>query len=129
MVMPAPQATSFPQGFAQGVLIRGLPILQSQPGRAFWLSNGGTLEVGEVQGADTNRGTFYRPFATLSGALAQCLGGQGDIIIVKPGHLETISTATALNVNQSDVAIVGLGVGTSRPQFTLDTVSGSTINI
>lgn len=120
---------NFPQGFASGLTLRGLPILQSNPGRVFWLSNGSALEPGEVAGADTNRGTFYRPFATLSGALAQCVGGNGDIIIAKSGHAEIISTATALNVNQSDVAVIGMGGGTSRPSFTLDTVVGSTINI
>lgn len=127
--MPAPLATNFPQSFANGLLLRGLPILQSQPGRVFWLSNGTTLEPGEVQGSDNNRGTFYRPFATLSAAQSFCVPGNGDIIIVKPGHAETISTATALNMAVSDVAVIGMGGGTSRPSFTLDTITTSTINI
>lgn len=127
--MGAPLATNFPQGFANGVILRGLPILQAQPGRAFWLSNNGALEPGEVAGSDSNRGTFYRPFATLSGALADCVGGNGDIIFVKPGHAETISSSTALNMSVSDVAIVGLGVGAKRPKFTLDTANTSTVNV
>jgi len=120
---------NFPNAFAQGIMLRGVPILQSNPGRVFWLSNGPSIQPGEVAGADGNKGSFYRPFSTLSGALAQCLGGNGDIIIAKPQHAETISTATALNVNQSDVAILGLGAGTSRPSFTLDTAATATINV
>src|SRR5882672_2768991 len=127
MASGGPPMANFPQAFAQGVMLRGVPILQSNPGRVFWLGNGPAIQPGEVPASDSNRGTFYRPFSTLSGALAQCLGGNGDIILVKPGHAETISTATALNVNQSDVAIIGLGGGTSRPSWTLDTVIGSTV--
>lgn len=121
--------TNVPQGFANGLMVRGLPILQSQPGRVFWLGNGTALEPGEVAGSDNNRGTFYRPFATLAGAMSMCTGGNGDIIIAKPGHAETFSTATALNLAQSDVAIVGMGSGTTRPSFTLDTLNTATIAV
>ncbi len=127
--MGAPLMTNFPQSFANGLTLRGLPILQSQPGRVFWLGNGSALEPGEVAGADGNRGTFYRPFATLQLAQSMCTPGNGDIILVKPGHAETISTATALNMSVSDVAVIGLGGGTTRPSFTLDTLIGSTVNI
>lgn len=127
--MGAPLMANFPQSFSNGLAIRGLPVLQSQPGRAFWLSNGPSLEVGEVAGSDSNRGTFYRPFATLAGALAQCIPGGGDMILVKPGHSETFSSATAISLNQSDVAVIGLGGGTSRPKFTLDTGVSTTITV
>lgn len=121
--------TNFPQGFAAGLTLRGLPILQTQPGNVFWLYNGTTLERGEVGGSDTNRGTFQRPFSTLAGALLQCTAGKGDIILVKPGHAETISTSTALDMNVADVAVIGLGGGTNRPSFTLDTANTATINV
>lgn len=127
--MPAPQMSNFPAGFAGSLQLRGLPILQAQPGRAFWLSNSPSLEAGEVAGSDGNRGTFFRPFATLSFAQSQCIPGNGDIIIAKAGHAETISTATALNMAVSDVAVVGMGSGMNRPAFTLDTLIGSTVGI
>lgn len=129
--MGVPLMSNFPQGFANGIMLRGLPILQSNPGRVFWLDNGSSLEPGMVAGADGGRqaGTFSRPFATLQGAFGQCTPGNGDIIMVKPQHAETISTATAMQLNCSDVAVVGMGGGNSRPRFTLDTVIGSTFNI
>jgi len=112
-----------------------MPILQTQPGRVFWLYNGTVLEQGEAAGSDqggvgnTVRGTFQRPFATLSFAISQCTPGKGDIIMVKAGHAEKISSATALRLSVSDVAIIGLGGGTSRPTFTLDTANTATINV
>ncbi len=127
--------TNFPGGFAGGLTLRGMPILQTQPGRVFWLYNGTVLEQGEAAGSDqggvgnTVRGTFQRPFATLSFAISQCTPGKGDIIMVKAGHSETISSSTALRLSVSDVAIIGLGGGTSRPRFVLDTANTSTINV
>lgn len=120
---------NFPQAFANGMAVRGLPILQAQPGKVIWLNNSPVLEQGCVAGADTNRGTYYRPMASLAGAQAMCIPGAGDIIIAKPGHAETISSATALTMNISDLAVVGLGGGANRSQFTLDTATTSTINV
>lgn len=127
--MTAPLMTNFPNSFANGITLRRLPILQTQPGRVFWLSNSTALEPGEVAGSDNNRGGFYRPYATLAGAMAACTPGNGDIILVKPGHVETFSSATAINLACSDVAIIGMGGGTSRPSFTLDTAIGTTVNV
>src|SRR5260221_440048 len=42
--------TNFPGGFAGGLTLRGMPILQTQPGRVFWLYNGTVLEQGEAAG-------------------------------------------------------------------------------
>jgi len=130
--MPAiPGLTNFPGGFAAGLTVRGVPILQTNPGNFFWVYSGTITEraTGEVAGSDSNRGTFQRPFATLAGALAQCTPGKGDVVIIKPGHQETITSATQLYLSCSDVAIVGLGAGLDRPQFTLSTAATSTINV
>ena len=121
--------TNFPGGFANGVSIRGMPLLQAQPGNVFWLSNSPVVEKPSVAGADRLPGTFNRPFASLAGALLQCQLGAGDVIMVKPGHRETISSATALALNVSDVAVIGLGVGASRPTFILDTAATANIQI
>jgi hypothetical protein len=122
-------ATNFPQGFANGITLRGVPLLQAQPGNVFWLNNSTVLPRGRHQGSDTNRGTYNDPFATLNFAMSMCQPNNGDIIMVGAGHVENISTATALNLTQKGVAIVGLGVGTMRPMFILDTIATSTINV
>lgn len=127
--------SNFPNGFLAGLSVRGMPLLQSFPGTVYWLDNGlpvtgpGKLVTRCSIGSDGNPGSFTNPFATLSYAQTQCQQGNGDIIMVRPGHKELVSSATALALTCSDVAVIGLGVGNSRPTFTLDTVATSTIGI
>lgn len=110
--------TNFPGGFAGGVSVRGMPLVQTQPGKVFWLFNGSALQPGQKNGSDGNKGTYDAPFATLLGAVAQCTAGRGDIVFVKAGHAETISSAAIALLNVAGVAIVCLGSGSNRPTFT-----------
>jgi hypothetical protein len=121
--------SNYPNGFPTGVMIRGVPLAQTHPGKVFWLYNGTNLLSGQRGGSDGNKGTFDSPFSTLSGALAQCVAGRGDVIFVKPGHAETVSSSTALTMSVAGVAVVGLGTGTSRPKWTIDTANTATINV
>lgn len=122
-------STNFPQGFSNGLSVRGIPINQAQPGSVFYLNNSTNLLPNQRAGADGNRGTFLDPFATLQQASSMCTAGRGDIIFIGAGHAEKISSATALTLSKSGVAVVGLGSGELRPTFTLDTANTSTINI
>jgi hypothetical protein len=120
----------YPNGFSGGVSIRGVPIAQTNPGLVFWVSNNTTgLLVGQRGGSDNNRGTFDSPFATLNNAISQCVANRGDIIFIKPGHAESVASATALNFSTAGVAIIGLGVGSSRPTFTFTTANTATIPV
>lgn len=121
--------STFPAGFAAGISIRGIPLLQTHPGQVFWVSNATTLLPGQKGGSNGNKGTFDAPFATLDYAIGRCTASRGDIIMVKPGHAETVSSATALALDVAGVAIVGLGVGSTRPTFTLDTATTATIGV
>lgn len=121
--------SNYPNGFANGVTIRGVPLLQTNPGQVFWVYNGTALLPGQRGGSDGNKGTFDSPFATLDYAIGRCTANRGDIIVIKPGHAETISSATALALDVAGVAIVGLGVGSNRPTFTLDTATTATIGV
>jgi len=94
-------------GFADGVIIRGMPLLTLYPGNVYWVdSNGG----------GGSKGTFAHPVATLAAAHALVTSDNGDIICMKPGHAETY-TAT-VDFSKSGFAIVGLGFGDNRPTFT-----------
>lgn len=119
--------TNFPSGFAYGLSLRGLPLFQTNPGQVFWVGNNASLIPGVVGGADGNPGTFQRPLATLQRAIDLCDQGTGDVIMIKPGHVETISNATTLILNKAGIAIIGLGSGPSRPQFVLDTATTANI--
>lgn len=128
MALPQSSASNFPGGF-NNVTIRGVPITQSHPGQVYWVSNATPTLPGQIGGSDGNPGTFNAPFSTLEYAVSSCTANRGDIIFIKPGHAETISSATALSFDIAGVAIVGLGAGTKRPTFTLDTAATTTIAV
>ena len=122
--------SNYPNGFNGGVTIRGVPLTMSYPGQVFWVDGSSiTPVVGAVGGQDGGPGTFQRPFATIDVAIGKCVSGRGDIIFVKAGHTETISSATALVADVANVAVIGLGTGTSRPTLTFDTANTATINV
>lgn len=125
--MPGP--TNFPSSFAAGLTLRGLPILQTQPGRALWVSNSSVVQPGCVAGSDNNPGTFQRPYATLNKAISVCQQANGDIILIKSCHKENISNATTLLANCAGVAIIGLGMGACRPTFIFDTAATANIPV
>ena len=121
--------SNFPSGFADGLAVRGMPLLQMQPGEVFWVNNSTVLRPNQRAGSNNNKGTFLAPFATIAGALTHCLAGRGDIIFVGPGHAETIDSATVLALNVAGVAVVGLGAGSSRPTFTFSTAATANIPV
>lgn len=116
--MTAASTSNYPHGFVNGVTIQGIPLTNTYPGNVYW--------VGSVSpsASDSNRGTFARPMATIAGAMALTSASNGDIIMVKPGHAETISTASGLAFSTAGVAIVGLGTGSLRPTFTISATAG-----
>lgn len=113
--------SSFPSGFANGITLRGVPLSLSHPGNVFWVDSGG--------GANGNKGTFARPFATIDYAVGRCTASNGDIIFVKPGHTETVNAAGALALDVAGIAIIGLGAGSLRPTINFTTVVGADMNV
>jgi len=121
--------TNYPNGFANGLSVRGMPLLQSQPGSVYWVGNSSTARTGCVGGSNSNPGTFTKPWSTLDFAVSQCQAGSGDIIYILPGHAETISSASILALDVAGVAIVGLGSGSTRPTFTFTTANTANIPV
>lgn len=117
--------SDYPNGFLNGVTMRGVPIVQSHPGNVFWVYNGSALLPGQRGGSNGNRGTFNSPFSTIAYAVSQCVANRGDIILVKPGHAETISTAAILALNVAGIAIIGLGSGSNRPTLTFSAAAAN----
>ena len=118
-----PQINNYPGGFSAGVTIRGVPVVNTHPGKVFWVSNASSLSDRQIAGSNGNDGTFDRPFSTLDYAIGKCVANRGDIIFIKPGHSETLS-ATSVAVDVAGIAIVGLGQGGNRPTFNA-TATGS----
>ena len=119
--------SNFPNGFAQGVAIRGVPLLNAYGGNVFWVDSGA--------GSDSGKGTHNQPWATLDYAVGRCTANNGDIIVLKAGHAETLASAGAIACDVAGIAIVGLGSGADRPTFTFSatdstmTVSAASIAI
>ncbi len=125
----SPVMSAFPYGFSNGVSLRNMPIAQMQGGQVFWVYGGSVLPPTGRPGSNSNRGTFDSPLATIAGALSLCRAGRGDIIICKPGHTESITAVTLLNLNVAGVSVIGLGVGASRPTLTLSGSTAATLTI
>lgn len=108
---------NYPGGFTDGILIRGMPLQVTHPGKIFWVYNGSVVLPNQRGGSDGNDGSFNAPFSTLDYAIGKCTANRGDIIIMKPGHAENISGASGITVDVAGIAIVGLGIGSLRPKL------------
>jgi hypothetical protein len=109
--------SNYPNGFPNGVSIRGLPVLNTYAGNIFW--------VNSATGSNANKGTRQKPFATLDYAMGRCTANNGDIIMVAPNHAETITGAGGITHDVAGVSVVGLGNGNQRPRFLMD--AGTTV--
>ncbi len=80
-------------------------------------------------GPDADGGS--RVFASIATAVANAnvVASRGDVILVLPGHTETVSAAGGIALNKAGVTIIGLGAGTLRPTVTLDTATTATISV
>ena len=121
--------SNYPGGFAHGINVRGLPLVNTYGGKVFWVDSGG--------GSDGNKGTFDRPFATIDKAMqdaTSAAGGfvtpnNGDVIMVKPGHTETVTAAAGLALDVAGVTLIGLGNGSDRPTINFTTVVGADMDV
>lgn len=104
--------SNYPGGFADGVNILGLPVLNTYGGNVFWVNSSG--------GSNGNKGTRERPFATLDYAIGRCTANNGDIIMVMENHAETITGAGGITADVAGITIVGLGSYNQRPRFLMD---------
>jgi hypothetical protein len=68
------------------------------------------------------------PFATIDYAVGRCTANKGDVIVVAPGHTETVSTAGGLALDVAGITVLGLGVGASRPTVNI-TATGARVTI
>lgn len=121
--------SEFPDGFMNGISIRGVPLNISNPGEVFWVNNSGVLAKGGIGASDGNPGTYKKPFSTLDYAIGRCTAGRGDVIMLMPGHTETLTAAGDITFDVNGVTVVGLGFGTLQPQLHFTTAAGVDVNI
>lgn len=91
-------------------------------GQVFYVNNSSTgIPKGAKGGSNSNNGLSpLEPFATLKHALeVRVLSGRGDVVVVLPGHSETITEAIAWSA--SDVKVFGAGLHASAHTITTAT--------
>lgn len=103
--------SNYPGGFSSGVSIRGMTIMNCHSGNTFWVDSGTGSDSGGYDGS------FQRPFATVDYAVSRCTANNGDLVMVKAGHAETLSANVGIDV--AGVWVQGLGWGAVRPTFTI----------
>lgn len=103
--------------FPNGVTSFGVPVMGG--GGVIPATTGTYFFVYSGDGADGNSGLSPDdPLATIDAAINKCTADKGDVIIVMPGHAETITTAAGIVVDVNGISIIGLGNGRNRPVIT-----------
>lgn len=113
-------SANYPGGFTNGITIRGVPLIMTNPGETFWV---------DENASSTGRGTFKNPDTSINTCMARCVSGRGDVIMVKPGHIENIAAAGDLACDVVGVAIVGTGRGDDQAKIVFDTADTASITV
>jgi hypothetical protein len=120
--------------YPQGVSSFGIPVIGS--GGDVPVSTGNHFFVHSGTGSNGNPGNSpTQPLATIDYAIGLCTANKGDVIVVMPGHAETIAAAAGIAADVAGISIIGLGVGTNKPTISFSatdstfTVSAANIYI
>ena len=93
--------TNFPNGISSF----GVPVIGS--GATIPFTTGTYRFVDSSTGVNlSDNRTKTRPYATIDYAIGQCTASAGDVIIVFPGHTETITAAAGIALDVAGVSIV-----------------------
>ena len=96
------------------------------PGRKIWHVDSVRVAAGTGGGDTKDHGNrWYDPFATIAFAVTQA--GLHDVILVQPGHTESVIAADAWLWAKNGIQVIGLGRGTLRPTITIGTATSATI--
>jgi len=90
---------------------------------------GDVVFVSSATGNVSGDGSSLRPFSTIEAAFNKSGLSAGDVIVVLPGHTETISAAAGIVADVAGVTVIGMGNGSNRPTITLDTATTADIDI
>jgi len=69
------------------------------------------------------------PFSTIDYAVGKCAAGNNDVIIVLPGHVETVTAAAGLALDVAGVTVRGIGSRRYRPKVNFTTATAASCNV
>jgi len=114
--------------FQNGISSFGVPVHGS--GDLTTTGNVYFVDSGQANASDSHKGTdSKKALLTLDAAVGKCTANNGDIIVLMPGHAESVTTAAAIDLDVAGITIKGFGSGSSRPTFTFDTTTSVDIDI
>ena len=112
--------------FPNGITSMGIPQLGSLPVRT-----GNIRFVGSARAGSSNGNTGIDPdhaWSTMEYADNQMTADRGDMVVVMPGHVETITAAAGLSLDTADVTWWGIGNGLNRPKLDFTTAVGADVD-
>ena len=116
--------TAFPNGISSF----GVPIMGS--GATLPATTGTYYFVHSGTGAAGNDGkSSTTPLATIDQAVNKCTADKNDVVVVMPGHAESIAAAAGIDADIAGISIVGLGNGENRPVVTFTTAAGADLDV
>lgn len=93
-------------------------------------TTGTTFYVSSVSGSNGNDGLApSSPKATVASAQTAAVASNGDLIVLMPGHAETIVGAAGISLTKAGLTIVSIGTGTKRATFTFTTAAAASFDI
>lgn len=101
-------------------------------GKVFFVGDAGTVDLDRVRklfGVDPDGKLHY--FDDLEECLnsGAVVANRGDVILLAPGHTETVTGVAGINVDIAGVAIIGLGRGSLRPTVNFTTAVGASFKV
>lgn len=104
--------------FSKGLKVFGHDVMPGSGGEVLY-GDSFHVDSGHTEAADTtDAGSKSKPFLTLDYAVGRTTANNGDAIYVAPGHAETLSADSAVDIDVAGLTIIGLGSGEDRPIFT-----------
>jgi len=117
-------------GWTALAVLPSIPNVRAE-GNVYFVDSGATNALDAADNS-VHGASWDTPFATLNYAISRCTANQGDVILIAPGHAESLSTTatesgsttTEVGVDKAGVSIIGLGSGSLRPTFTCTAAAG-----
>jgi hypothetical protein len=101
-------------------------------GKVFVVGDSNTINIDRLRRVfQVDPDGEVRFFNSLEEALnsGDVVANRGDVILLAPGHLETVTAAAGINVDIAGVQIIGLGAGSARPTVNFTTAVGASFRI
>ncbi len=96
--------------FEEGLASTGDALLGGQ-----FITTGAVIWVDSVAGSDAYAGDKETPLATLAAAISAATANSGDVIVIKAGHSETLTSPVTFS--KAGIKVCGLGTGSGAPNF------------